>query len=85
MPTLRATHLWSNDLWLRVIAPAWRHAHGGNGELHEFAAVNTITYVATHQQDLSFRQRQTLARLGGLLAFQRVHVCPRCHNAVVGN
>ena len=85
MPTLRATHLWSDDLWQRVLAPAWRHAHGGNGELHEFAAVNTVTYVATHQQDLSFRQRRTLARLAGLLAFRRVHVCPRCHNAVVGS
>ncbi len=85
MPTLRATHLWSNDLWNRLLAPAWRHEHGGNGELHEFAAVNTITYVATHQHDLSFRQRQTLARLAGLLAFRQVHVCPRCHNAVVSS
>lgn len=85
MPTLRATHLWSNDLWHRVLAPAWRNAHGGNGELHEFAAVNTVTYVATHQEDLSFRQRRTLARLAGLLAFRQVHICPRCHNAVVGS
>ncbi len=85
MPTLRATHLWSDDLWHRLLAPAWRHAHGGNGELHEFAAVNTVTYVATHQRDLSFRQRRTLARLAGLLSFRRVHICPRCHNAVVGS
>ena len=85
MPTLRATHLWTDHLWRQVLAPAWRHEHGGNGELHEFAAVNTVTYVATHQHDLSFRQRRTLARLAGLLAFRRVHVCPRCHSAVVGS
>lgn len=85
MPSLRATHLWSAQLWRRVLAPAWRHAHGGNGELNEFAAVNTITYVATHQRDLSFRQRRTLARLAGLLSFRRVHICPRCNSAVVGS
>lgn len=85
MPTLRATHLWSDTLWLRVLAPAWQHEHGGNGELHEFAAVNTVTWVATHHHDLSFRQRRTLARLAGLLAFRRVHVCPRCHTAVIGS
>lgn len=84
MPSLRATHLWSDQLWQRVLAPAWRHVHGGNGELNEFAAVNTITYVATHQSDLSFRQRRTLARLAGLLSFRRVHVCPRCNSAIVG-
>ena len=85
LPSLRATHLWSDDLWRRVLAPAWRHVHGGNGELTEFAAVNTVTYVATHQRDLSFRQRRTLARLAGLLAFRRVHVCPRCNSAVIGS
>lgn len=83
MPPLRATHVWSDNLWDNVIVKAWRHNLGGKGELHEFAAVNTITYVATHQQDLSFRQRRTLARLAGLLAFRRVHICPRCHSAVV--
>ncbi len=83
MPPLRATHVWSDHLWDNVIAKAWRHDLGGKGELHEFAAVNTITYVATHQRDLSFRQRRTLARLAGLLAFRRVHICPRCHTAVV--
>ncbi|HQX49414.1 MAG TPA: hypothetical protein PLY87_02325 [Planctomycetaceae bacterium] len=85
MPSLRATHLWSDQLWRRVLAPAWRHVHGGNGELNEFAAVNTITYVATHQRDLTFRQRRTLARLAGLLSFRRVHVCPNCNRTVLGN
>ncbi len=84
MPPLRATHLWSEDLWHRLLLPAWQHPHGGNGELDEFAAINTVTYVATHRSELTFRQQRTLARLAGLLAFRRIHVCPRCHSAVVG-
>lgn len=83
MPSLRATHLWSDQLWDQMLLPAWQHPHGGNGELHEFAAINTITYVSTHRSELTFRQQRTLARLAGLLAFRRIHVCPRCHSAVV--
>lgn len=83
MPQLRATHLWSDALWRDVLSPAWRHEHGGSEQLTEFAAVNTVTYVASHNPDLTHRQRRTLARLAGLITYRRIHVCPRCHQGVV--
>jgi hypothetical protein len=82
MPLLRASHLWSDRMWRDVLSPSWIDEHGGQGELTEFAAVNALTHVATHNSAISFRQRRTLARLAGLLTYRRVHVCPQCHRAV---
>jgi hypothetical protein len=50
-----------------------------------FGAVNALTRVATHDRELSRRQRRMLAALGGLLAFSRVHLCPRCYSVLTGD
>ncbi len=47
-----------------------------------YGAVNAVTRVATHDMELSARQRRVLAALGGLLAFSEVHICPRCFSVL---
>jgi hypothetical protein len=47
-----------------------------------YAAVNALTRVATHNEQLTIRERRTLARLAGLLAFRRLHFCPRCFSVL---
>jgi hypothetical protein len=47
-----------------------------------YAAVNALTRVATHNEQLTVRERRTLARLAGLLAFRRLHFCPRCFSVL---
>jgi len=54
---------------------AWRE---WGSEDSVYGAVNALTHVATHDLDLSARQRRTLSLLGGLLAFSHSHLCPRC-------
>jgi len=60
---------------------AWR-AEGA--ESSYYAAVNALTWVASHDQELSPRQRRVLSLLGGLLAFSGVHICPRCFSVLSG-
>lgn len=47
-----------------------------------YAAVNALTFVGTHDPELSLRQRRVLSLLGGLLAFSGVHICPRCFSVL---
>ena len=58
---------------------AWRLE---GSEATHYGAVNALTRVATHDQQLSRRQRRALASLGGLLAFSNVHICPRCFSVL---
>ena len=58
----------------RLLA-AWREEGAENTH---YGAVNALTRVATHDQELSERQRRVLGSLAGLLAFSEVHICPRC-------
>lgn len=51
-------------------------------EATHYGAVNALTRVATHDRQLSRRQRRALASLGGLLAFSNVHICPRCFSVL---
>lgn len=60
----------------RLLA-AWQSEGAENTH---YAAVNALTRVATHDPDLSERQRRVLSALGGLLAFSQVHLCPRCYS-----
>jgi hypothetical protein len=62
----------------RLLA-AWRVE--GEENTH-YGAVNALTRVATHDLDLSERQRRVLAALAGILAFSEVHVCPRCFSVL---
>ena len=47
-----------------------------------YAAVNALTWVGSHDRELSPRERRTLSLLGGMLAFSGVHVCPRCFSVL---
>jgi hypothetical protein len=60
---------------------AWRDE---GAESSYYAAVNALTWVASHDLELSARQRRVLSLLGGLLAFSGVHICPRCLSVLAG-
>jgi hypothetical protein len=60
---------------LARLMDAWREEGAENSV---YGAVNAITRVATHDQELSERQRRTLAALAGLLSFSHLHICDRC-------
>lgn len=82
LPELRRSKLWSEKLWKDELLEAWQNEQGGAGQSTRYAAVNTVTYVATHSK-MSFRQRQVLARLAGLITYRDVHFCEKCHQAVL--
>lgn len=66
---------------LQRLLSAWR-AEGGEDTI--YGAINAVTRVATHERELSERQRHILTALAGLLAFPEVHVCPRCNSILAG-
>jgi hypothetical protein len=60
---------------------AWR---ADGAEDTYYAAVNALTQVGSHDQELTARQRRVLSLLGGLLAFSGVHICPKCFSVLSG-
>lgn len=64
---------------LAALRAAW-DVEGGESTV--YAAVNALTRVATHSVQLPQRQRQILSGLAGVLAFRRLHLCPRCFSLV---
>jgi hypothetical protein len=58
---------------------AWR---ADGAEDTYYAAVNALTWVGSHDLELSPCQRRVLSLLGGLLAFSGVHICPRCFSVL---
>ena len=78
---LQRARISTNSLMPRLLA-AWRLE--GEENTH-FGAVNALTRVATHDSDLSERQRRLLAALAGILAFSEVHVCPRCFSVLANS
>ncbi len=64
------------EMMPRLLA-AWRME--GSENTH-YGAVNALTRVATHDLDLSLRQRRVLSALAGLLAFSQVHLCEKCYS-----
>jgi len=64
------------------ILNAWREA----GAVETvWAAVNALTYIGTHDRQLSPLQRRRLSLLGGVLAFSHQHLCPRCFSVLSGS
>lgn len=47
-----------------------------------YAALNAMTWVASHSDSLLLAERRALARLAGVLAFRHQHLCPRCFSPV---
>jgi hypothetical protein len=64
----------------RLLA-GWRN--GGSDDTY-YGAVNALTWVGSHDLDLSPHQRRLLSLLGGQLAFAQVHLCPRCSSVLSG-
>jgi hypothetical protein len=71
---LQRARISANVMMPRLLE-AWRVE--GEENTH-YGAVNALTRMATHDLDLSERQRRVLAALAGILAFSEVHLCPRC-------
>jgi hypothetical protein len=75
---LQRARIAPRNMMPRLLA-AWRVE---GSETTHYGAVNALTRVGTHDQELSDRQRRVLASLGGLLAFSNVHICPRCFSVL---
>jgi hypothetical protein len=71
---LERSRLSTRSLW-PLIEAAWRQ-EGGRSMAYD--AMNALTRVATHAEDLDFRTRRALSSLAGILAFRQIHFCPRC-------
>ena len=72
---LRRARLGARTLGDRVLA-AWRD-DGGADTL--WGAVNALTAVGTHDEDISERERRMLQQLSGAIALSSgQRVCPRC-------
>ncbi len=47
-----------------------------------YGVLNAFTRLGSHDSALTTRERFALTRIGGLLAFQRHHLCPRCFSLI---
>lgn len=65
----------SPRLWLPTLQEAWRTE---GSEETAYGVMNAFTRVATHDRDLSPRQRRILSGLAGILAFEDLHYCQHC-------
>ncbi|HWB08656.1 MAG TPA: DUF932 domain-containing protein [Pirellulales bacterium] len=80
----------STRQWLPVLRGAWEME---GSEPTAFGVMNAMTRIATHgmenmvgreDQVISPRHRRILGGLAGILAFQQVHICPRCFSTLRG-
>ena len=76
---VRRGRLWSRRLMERLLV-AWQQE---GGEPTAYAALNAMTRVATHDRQLSERQRRALGSLAGVLAFRSIHICPSCFSVLL--
>jgi hypothetical protein len=72
----------SRRTWLPVVRRAWEENEGA--ESTAFGVMNALTWVSTHEPNLSARQRRILSGLAGILAFRQIHFCPRCFSQLRG-
>jgi hypothetical protein len=49
----------------------------------QYDIFNAISRVATHDENLTFRQRRTLSRMAGEFSQQTVHQCKTCGQWIV--
>jgi hypothetical protein len=83
VPEMLTRWLQRGRISVNVMMPRLMTAWRAEGEENtHYGAVNALTRVATHDLDLSERQRRVLASLAGILAFSEVHVCPRCFSVL---
>jgi len=77
---LRRARLWSQSMMRFLLESLSAEDEQGTA----YAALNAVTRVATHQPELSSRQRRAMSALGGLIAHRHTHICPRCYS-ILGN
>lgn len=77
---LERARLSTRDL-LPLLRTAWERE---GAQPTSYGLMNALTHVATHAAELPYRQRRALSRLAGLLAFRRIHLCPRCFSLLRG-
>jgi hypothetical protein len=72
--------LHSRALRNRLLEAWLNHGEGNTA----YAALNAITWVATHAPDnhVRPRQREALALLAGVIALSGQHICPRCYSVI---
>jgi hypothetical protein len=75
---LRPARLWSRPMRRYLQQALAAEKEQGT----TYAALNAVTRVATHQPQLSGRQRRMLSALGGLIAHRHAHICPKCYSVV---
>jgi len=78
---LRRARLFSQNT-MRLLQDAWESE---GAEETAFAALNAITNVATHRDELSTSHRRSLSSLAGVLANRSTHICPRCFSVIAKN
>jgi hypothetical protein len=71
---LRQAHLFSHGL-MESLLLAWEEE---GSEFSAFGALNALTRVSTHAEEMPPWQRARLARLAGVFANQDVHLCQHC-------
>jgi hypothetical protein len=71
----------SNSI-LRAIEHALREDELGSTNT-QYDVFNAISRVASHEEDLTFRQQRTLSRMAGEFSQQTVHKCDKCGQWVV--
>jgi hypothetical protein len=71
-----------NATLLPLLRNAWQKQEGGGTT--RWHAANSFTWVATHERGLSAHVLRSLATLGGIVAFESEHVCPRCFAHLAG-
>jgi hypothetical protein len=78
---LPRARMFSKAMLDRLLS-AWREEGGENSV---YGGINALTHVATHDRELSLRQRRILASLAGLLSFADIHLCPKCLSVLAGS
>jgi len=76
----------STRLWLPRLRKAWDIE---GSEPTAYGVMNAMTRMSTHglrdieeEAEISPRHQRILGGLAGILAFQELHICPRCFSAV---
>jgi hypothetical protein len=64
---------------LNRLEEAWKEE---GEDTSAFGVTNAVTRLATHDTELTHRERYQLFRIGEVLAFQSKHLCPRCFSLI---
>lgn len=75
---LRNGRMFSRQL-IQRLHEAWTME---NSETTAYGILNALTRVATHDSQLSSRQRRSMNALAGIFAQKNTHICPHCFSVI---